>query len=214
MDDELLKKRMDTYILPDYFEPEADEYRLMETEESGRTELNVRFEGAPAGAHICIACYDMKKRCEFLARTSVNGMRKCVDHVVFTRNDGGSWNVHLIEMKKTVDRSKWFGIKQKVRSSILNIRALAAVLGMEIHEFRVYTTYEKVDFRLSAGENPAERRRPLGKPVSDQQQEWDSAQIEVNFLEIPLACYPHRGIAMQMEVRDGKDTLCGELTIA
>lgn len=212
MYEESLQKRIDTYILPDYFVPEKDEYRLMEAAESGRTELNVILENATEGTCICIECYDMKQRCEFLAR--LNGMRKCVDHVVLTKNDHGMWDVHLIEMKKTDNRSKWIDIKQKVRASILNIRALASVLGIEIHDYKVYTTYEKVDFRSSAEENPAERRRLLGSPVLSEQMEWDNNQIAINFLEASLTCYAHQGIQMQREIRDGMETLCGALTIA
>lgn len=214
MYEESLQKRIDTYILPDYFMPEKDEYRLMETEESGRTELRVVFENAAEGTHICIECYDMKKRCEFFAQTKLNGMRKCVDHVVLTKNDSGLWDVHLIEMKKTVDRSKWIDIKRKVRASILNIRALASVIGLEIHDYMVYTTYERVDFRLSAEENPIERRVLLGRPASPHQMEWDSDRIEIDFLDVPLTRYLHKGIPMRREIRDGMDTLCGVLTIA
>ena len=211
MRDEMLEKKITEYIDSSYFQAAQNNYQLWEKKDSGRSQLAVSFAHQPHDV-LCIAEYDNKSRCGFF--TASHGMQKCVDHVILIKNQDGKWTGHLIEMKSKVDNGRWTSIKQKVRASILNIRALAATLDLpiEISDFSVYTTYERIDNRGAAPENPVERRATLGKPsfIAD---EWDQKRILVDFLKESNDVFSHTDIKMTRTNVDGLSTLCGELVI-
>lgn len=206
-----LKKKIDTFILENYFITDQASYQLVECEDTGLSQLEVSF---PAGLVdvICIANYDKKHRCEFLSITEKYGMRKCVDHVLLVKQNSGKWVVYLIEMKTSIGSNTWVNIRQKVRASILNIKALAAVLDLPIERFLIYTTYENLVFNNAAPENPAERKRQLGV-LGPKEDEWDKNRIIINLLNTSKDEYYHSGIQMEKRVLEGKDILCGALTI-
>lgn len=60
-------------------------------------------------------------------------------------------------MKTTVGHSTWRDEKGKFRASFLLSEAVAAMLGMDIKDVKMYTTYEKVDLR-SNEYSPTEHR--------------------------------------------------------
>ena len=60
--------------------------------------------------NICVSNYDKKKRCEFF--TDKWGMKKCIDHFIL-RYCSNAWELHMIEIKRTVDSNNWLKIKNQ-----------------------------------------------------------------------------------------------------
>lgn len=208
--DRELKQKIDTFILKDYFTTDQALYQLIEEEDTGRSQLDVSF---PTTSNIlCLPNYDNKHRCEFLSWPEKHGMRKCVDHVFLYKASSGKWVILLIEMKTSVGDNTWIDIKKKVRASILNIKALAAVLDLPIERFLVYTTYENLLFKNPSPENPVERKQHLGVP-STKEDEWDQERIKINLLNPSRDEFHHTGIQMNRQVIGGKSTLYGTLNI-
>lgn len=213
--DPQLAKKINTFILENYCITELDtgqnSYVLEEHDDAGLSTLEVSCSSGTDNI-LCIANYDKLPRCEFLSQSEKYGMRKCVDHVLLVQQSSGKWMVHLIEMKTSVGERTWVNIKQKVRASILNIKALAAVLDLPLENFMVYTTYENLAFDVHALENPVERKRHLGVPRT-KEDEWDKNLIKINLLNASRDEYHHTGILMAKSDVTELSTLKGKIII-
>lgn len=62
------------------------------------------------------------------------------DHILFLVTDVG-WELHVIEMKRTVTPSKWLLIKEQFKGAMLNGICLAAFLGIKIIKINLYTAF-------------------------------------------------------------------------
>jgi hypothetical protein len=116
----------------------------------------------------------------------------------------------MIEMKSKVDHGKWVEIKAKVRSSLLNIKALCEFLGIKVGEVNVITTYEREGFiSLENTADPFMFKQALGqKPENLKRDEWDKEIIKIKIDE----CITLKHKAIKME-RDQTIGLYGELII-
>lgn len=123
-----LRNRIEVYLKQNYLEIVSNDCELWEKKIPGRTRLKVVLPGTVCA--LCITDYDNKSKCEFLNDLSQYGLRKSVDHVLLTPNSNGTWTVHLIEMKTGLSQDKWKDISQKTCASMLNVKALAAILEM------------------------------------------------------------------------------------
>lgn len=196
---------IENFIDENYFLSMKNVYELKEAEESGKSVLELTTKAI----NICVEGFDKKKRCGFLRESSKFGMQKCVDHFILT-NNGVSWDLHMIEMKSSVGYKKWNDIKAKMRSSLLNVRALCEFLGITLVNIYTYTTYEKECFMpLGNTADPKVLIPMLGDKASDaKQDEWDMDVVKIRIgEEITL---PHRAIKME---RDTKNGLLGTLNI-
>lgn len=206
----MIEKRVQYGILnfleEDFFLSPNDSYCLEEKSESGRSELHVEIEGD----NLCSEDYDHKGKCNFLKDSSRFKLKKSVDHVLLQKKEE-KWILHLIEMKSKVDNKKWSEIKQKIRASYFNIRALESVLGIHIDEVRTYTTYETTGFwNPSRTTDPKTIVAPLGKPMPPApEQEWENNAIHVDVGE--FVEFRHRAVKMQ-RTEDGTK-LIGKLSI-
>ena len=196
---------IDNFIDENYFLPMKNYYELRETVESGKSLLKVIIEGE----NICVEEFDKKKRCGFLRESGTFGMQKCIDHFLLKEN-GSTWNLYMIEMKSSVGDKKWRDIKAKMRSSLLNVKALCEFLGITLDIIYAYTTYEKECF--TSLENTADPKSliPLlgEKAVNFKQDEWEMGVIKIRIDEI--FTIPHTAIKME---RDEKIGLHGTLNI-
>ena len=206
----MIEKRVQYGILnfleEDFFLSPNDSYCLEEKSESGRSELHVEIEGD----NLCSEDYDHKGKCNFLKDSSRFKLKKSVDHVLLQKKEE-KWILHLIEMKSKVDNKKWSEIKQKIRASYFNIRALEKILGIHIDEVRTYTTYETTGFwNPSRTTDPKTIVAPLGKPMPPApEQEWENNAIHVDVGE--FVEFRHRAVKMQ-RTEDGTK-LIGKLSI-
>lgn len=196
---------IDNFIEKDYFLPMENYYELKETIKQGESLLKLTVEGD----NICVERFDDKKRCGFLRNEKKLGMQKCIDHFVLKRSDD-FWDLYMIEMKTSVGDKTWKEIKAKMRSSLLNIKALSEFLGITIEKTYAYTTYEKEAFtKPEDTSNPKALVTPIGeKAINFKRDEWDKNIIKIKIDEYII--FPHKSIKMD---RDSKGVLQGTLTI-
>lgn len=199
-----IKFAIDHFIMDGYFTPMQSTYHLKETAESGKSLLKVSI----SGDNICVEDFDKKKRCGFLQDSSKFGMQKCIDHFLLKKNED-LWDLYMIEMKSKVDDGKWIEIKAKVRSSLLNIRALCEFLGVRIGEIYTFTTYEREGFTSAEKtSDPLVLKQPLGeKAIHLKRDEWDKDVIKIKIDE--LITLKHKAIKMERDT----DGLYGVLDI-
>ena len=195
---------MNNFIVENYFLPMKDIYELKETADSGKSLLRVTVDGE----NICVEEYDKKKRCGFL-RQDKSGMQKCIDHFLL-KNNGQSWDLYMIEMKSSVGDMRWRDIKAKMRTSLLNIKALCVFLGISIDNIYTYTTYEKERFTTPESTADPKTLVPLfgEKATNYKRDEWDRNVIKIQIDTI--VTLPHNAIKME---RDEKIGLHGALNI-
>ena len=114
-------------MVPGFMENMDDKILLEEKEESGRSKLNVQLMSKE---NLCIANVDKKHTdlC-FFQDIKDKSMKKRVDHIIFEHQGMEKWRLHLIEMKGSVQSSKWVEIKGKFRASYLLSQAIAGMLA-------------------------------------------------------------------------------------
>ena len=100
---------------------------LQETQVTNGT-LPTSLDVNVSGDNLCLKNYDKKGM----------NLTKCVDHVILQYIDK-IWIMHLLEFKNRVDNAKWRGIREKNLASYLNVKALSAILGIEISKVKTYT---------------------------------------------------------------------------
>jgi len=116
-----------------FFENASSEYVFIETEEGGKGELTLHCKN---DKNLCVLKFDKKNVCNCLK------IENRVDLVIFELNENKKWDIHLIEMKKSVGNKKWKEeIKDKFIGSYLAAKAIAALLIYEIGAFYFYTAY-------------------------------------------------------------------------
>lgn len=193
-----IKYAIENFIDENYFLPMKNKYELKETADSGKSLLELAVEGE----NICVEEYDNKKRCGFLRKPGKFGMQKCIDHFLL-KNNGQAWDLYMIEMKSNVGDKKWRDIKAKVRSSLLNIKALCEFLGITLNNIYTYTTYEKECF--TKPENTADPKTlipKLGERAIDyKRDEWDANVIKIKIDEI--ISLPHKAVKMEYDDKIG-----------
>ena len=167
-------------MVQNFIAHEGSEMLLTEAEESGKSELQVQLL---SNDNLCIANID-KKKTDFLffQGGKTKSLYKRVDHLIFERQEGNQWKLHLIEMKGSVGEEKWVEIKGKFRASYLVARALAGMLELDIVKTTMYTTYERVEFSHS-DTMPSARRVRLGTPQVRMKEEWEGTRFELYFGE-------------------------------
>ena len=130
-------------------------------------------------------------------------MFKRVDHIIFERLQENNWNIHIIEMKSSVEMGKWIEIKGKFRASYLLAQGIAAMLDMDIVKVCFYTTYEKVNLQ-PAQEQPSARRLKVGVPQVPPREEWNGNNFGLNLGE--RISFLHKPVQM---VRNEEGVLIG-----
>ena len=190
-------------MVQDFIVQEGREVLLAETDETGRSELLVKLA---SDDNLCIANMDKKKTdLLFFQEGKTKSMYKRVDHLIFERQQGNQWKLHLIEMKGSVSQEKWVEIKGKFRASYLVAQALAGMLEMDISETTMYTTYERVEFAHS-DTMPTARHGRLGIPQVRMEEEWKGTRFGLNFGE--RISFDHVPVKME---RDKGGMLAGQL---
>ncbi len=196
---------MEELMEPGFIEIGGREIFLEETEKGGESLLNLHFL---SGDNLCIANVDKKRTdMQFFQEDRAMSMYKRVDHMIFERQEGGCWRLHLIEMKGSVGADKWSEIKGKFRASYLLGQAVGAMLELKITDTVMYTTFEKVRFTHS-DTMPTGRRGRLGEPAVKMEDEWEKGRFSLNFGQrIPFV---HRPVPMK---RDCQGILRGQVTV-
>lgn len=165
-------------MVDQFIENESELIRLEETEDTGKSILEIRLDSAE---NLSIKNVDKKPtQMLFFVNTKEKCMFKRVDHILFQCLEDNNWRVHLIEMKSSIANDKWKDVKGKFRASYLFVQSLAAMLEMDLVETRMYTTYERACFRPSETK-PVERRLLLGEKHIKPEDEWSGKNFGLNF---------------------------------
>lgn len=193
-------------LVDNFIEHESKIIELEETEDSGKSLLEIQLEEED---NLSIKNIDTKNtQMQYFKTDRALSMYKRVDHIIFEHISENDWKVHLIEMKSSVGRKKWSEIKGKFRASYLWVQGIAAMLDMNIVSIQMYTTYEKV--QLTASDTmPSERRLQLGEHYVKPQEEWDGDKFTLN-LGTRMS-FEHKPIQM---VRDEEDVLVGKCALS
>lgn len=205
--DKRIQFAIDNFILENYFLSMSNTYNLKEKTEKGKSLLKLCVNDD----NICVEEYDSKKRCAFLRAEKKFGMQKCVDHFILIKRTYG-WELCMIEMKSGVGLGEWRAIKEKVRSSFYNVKALCVFLGITIDKVCIYTTYERVSFQTAKDTADIKAHIPLlGEKASNyKEDEWDKNIIKVDMDGDIIETLQHEGVKM---VRNTNGVLEGNLTI-
>ena len=71
---------------------------------------------------------------------TIKGARACADKFLFTANEDG-WDLHVIELKKTIGTDTFAKSKNQFRMGIYNGRALAGFMGMKLKEIHLHSAF-------------------------------------------------------------------------
>ena len=193
---------IDNLLVEDFIESESKIIQLEETEDSGRSLLEIQLE---EDDNLSIKNVDMKNTQMYYFRNDkALSMYKRVDHIIFEHISDNDWKLHLIEMKSSVGMKKWTEIKGKFRASYLWAQGIAAMLEMNIVSTHMYTSSAKV--HLSPSDTmPSGRRLPTGEHYVKPEEEWNGNKFALNFGT--RIRFEHKPIQMQ---RNSKDVLVGK----
>ena len=110
-------------------------------------------------------------------------MRKAIDHFILKKNTSGIWELHMFEMKKTIQLSSWRDVKNQMCTSYLTIKALTTFLGIDIANENTftYTAYANdKKFFTKPNEIATAKTFKTGQPVIDHKKdEWDAGAIYI-----------------------------------
>lgn len=132
--------------------------------------------------NLCVTNCDKLPMWTILKEVGELTIRKCVDHFVLRKNSN-HWELHMIEMKRTINRSNWYHVKEKVRASYFMIKALSVFLGFSFRDedIFVYTAYGYD--KISPMNDGTSIRLPTGERLINYVDEWKSGSIYVKLVD-------------------------------
>lgn len=202
--EERVQFALDKLLAENYFAIPSDYYLLRENDKKGKSVLNL-YVGDKN--NLCKPNYDDKPpHFSFIRTNSDYKVDKCIDHFLLIKRNK-HWELHMFEMKTTLDIFTWDDVRHKMRASYLKIKALLVFLGIKLADKNIfaYTTYEKVNLSIKKTSNPKLFMPMIGKRAIDiENKEWlanclylpittdETTNEYKNFIKIP-----HYGIQMQ-----------------
>ena len=134
---EYLRRNLDLFQTGEYtIVSDKDEVILItEEEKEGLASLKSRFEDEAVVFH-----FPEKRTLPYVDKEKT--ACQCADKFIFLKNAGDDkWQLHILEFKKSIKHDKWKKIKNQFKYGIMNARALAAFLNMEIDGIVLETAY-------------------------------------------------------------------------
>ncbi len=132
---------LDNFLKPEYFESQKETYELLEKDNAGKARI---FLNVGTSDNICVKNYDDIPDWEILREEKIFHMRKSIDHFIL-RKIVGVWELHMIEIKKTVSSNTWQDVKLQMGISYFKIKALLTFLGISVQDENIlmYTAYSE-----------------------------------------------------------------------
>lgn len=124
------------------------------------------------------------------------------------RDDGskdGSFEVHIIECKRTLDQKKWSDALQQMRWTLARLLAISGTLGIPVGRACFYTAFRRDNLSSASSRNPALPRIPIGnrRTLLDdetelnwarrQQLDWENDEIAIVGFD---GRFPHRKVKL------------------
>lgn len=185
--DKMTKSKVELFI-DNYFEFSSQQFVLTEQATKGKAEIVVKVN-KPA---LYIGRFDSKPKCGFLKSN------KCADHVILVHNEANLWELHVIEIKKSVGYQTWLhGIKPQTKMALLHSLAIAGCLEIRIDKIVCYTAYENDKFTIHSTDL-VDFKGPLGEWRPNSLEEWNTGIVNIKLGE--WRKFDHKKIKMH---RDG-----------
>ena len=182
--DKRVKFALDNFL---NLEPENQSYKILFSELS--YQMVERREGKArlsfyvgTDNNLCVTNCDKLPPWTILKEIGELTIRKCVDHFVLRKNFD-HWELHMIEMKRTINRSNWYKVKEQVRASYFMIKALSVFLGLYFRDedIFVYTAYGYD--KMNSMDTEISIRQPTGERLINHVDEWKSGHICVKLVD-------------------------------
>jgi hypothetical protein len=173
-----------------------------ETAKDGRA--RVIFE--PEGDVRCIEWLIQRSLFAFLKED------KNADGAFFVQRSESSFEAHIVECKRTINQDSWHKAKRQMRWTLIRLRALAGVLGIELANVVCYTAYCDDELQADSSPDPAESKISIGdeepstpEDIEDQQTrrrqfDWDGEEVHLRDFD---SAFPHRKLPLQLNAGVG-----------
>ena len=201
---EYLKRNLDLFRTGEYtIVSERDEViSIIEEESEGAATLRSKFEDEAVVFH-----FPEKRTLPYLDANKK--ACQCADKFIFIRHvNNEKWQLHILEFKKSIKYDKWKKIKNQFQYGIMNARALAAFLNMEIDSIVLETAYRN-DWNLrNQPYSPTIMRGLNSSAEVKAYKEWQEniVTLEVDSVE---KCFRHDKIRLDSE-GNGEKLFCIE----
>lgn len=173
-----------------------DVIRVEEMADEGRAEVTF----PPPDGSLCI---------EWAIQKNVFGFLKDAqnaDGAFFVLTGDDAAEAHVVECKRTITQDSWSKAKLQMRSTLLRLRALGGVLGVEITKVIGYTAYcdDELDpdrspdpsiTKISVGDEPPAPEDAEDAGAVRNQFDWGSEVAHLRGFSEPLT---HRKLKLQM----------------
>ena len=197
---EYLRRNLDLFQTGEYTVVSDKEKVIFitEGEKEGLASLKSRFEDEAVVFH-----FPEKRTLPYLDREKK--ACQCADKFIFINK---KWQLHILEFKKSIKHDKWKKIKNQFQYGIMNARALAAFLNMEIDSIVLETAYRN-DWNLrNQPYSPTIMRGLNSSAEVKAYKEWQEniVTLEVDSVE---KCFRHDKIRLDSE-GNGEKLFCIE----
>ena len=103
----------------------------------------------------------------------IKGAGACADKFLFTANEDG-WDLHVIELKKTIGTDTFAKSKNQFRMGIYNGRALAGFMGMKLKEIHLHSAFRSDRIHSISPGNLAAMRAQNNWEIQKIIEEWNA----------------------------------------
>jgi hypothetical protein len=180
--EERVQYALDKILNPQYFDAQKECYELLENDKLGRARILLNVGTSD---NICVKNYDSVPPWAILREERKFHMRKSIDHFIL-RKISDVWELHMIEIKKTINPSVWRDLKLQMRSAYFSIKALTTFLGINISDENifVYTAYgnEQISSE-SEFDTVTTKTFKVGIPYFDPKIEWNKQCIHIPLID-------------------------------
>lgn len=191
---EYLKRNLDLFRTGEYtIVSERDEViSIIEEESEGAATLRSKFEDEAVVFH-----FPEKRTLPYLDANKK--VCQCADKFIFIRHvNNEKWQLHILEFKKSIKYDKWKKIKNQFKYGVMNARALAAFLNMEIDGIVLETAYRN-DWKLrNAPYSPTAMRAANSATEAAAYKEWKE-NIVILELDSKEISFFHEKIQLDIE---------------
>ncbi|ARU59954.1 hypothetical protein CBW65_01925 [Tumebacillus avium] len=141
-----IQERLELWIKDDHYKLILDQRtNVVETRVSEDGEANVSCILPAVQAYVLTlegkACAHLKKE-------------KCADGMLLLEYSPGHWELHIVECKRTINRSKWGKVKYQFVASIQRAMAMLASIGIYPDKIKLYTAFREDPIQAEIEANP------------------------------------------------------------
>ncbi|HEU4964882.1 MAG TPA: hypothetical protein VFV52_13640 [Bacilli bacterium] len=137
MIDKPVAERMAFWIPADHYQPVQGQQVLVdEKKDDGLANVSCTLPSSHA--------YELTLEGKHVAHLN---SQRCTDGILLLEHPSGSWELHIIECKRTVNRNKWRKTKLQFEASIQRAMAVATGVGIFPAKIKLYTAVRNEEIR-------------------------------------------------------------------